>query len=223
MKLHGFSLFIAMCMAMTPLSVRAQDGLWGAEARLTANEVFPHRLFDQRLVAADFDNDHKPDGAVLISVARTDGHKTFRIEFHTTAHENTEVIFGSNESELTISVLDVNRDGAPDIVLRQAVTQKVLQVWMNDGRGAFREARREELGLVPDESPCQLSSYSQVQDCPAFSLPSKSGSDSARPTGDNVSLAFPERSRKLRLQFERADPLCVVPISGRGPPRFFSL
>ena len=224
MKLRRFILmFVAVWIAAMAPRLHAQDGLRGAWARLGASTNLLQTLFEQRLVAADFDNDQRPDGAVLVNAGRTDGQKTFRIEFHVTARENSEFTFGSDESELTISVLDVNSDGAPDIVLRQAVTQKVLEVWMNDGRGSFRMARAEELGLVSNQGPCQLSTSLQIEDCPVFSLNSRTSVESAGLRAGEISLAFPASSMGAWPQWVGLDSATAASIPVRGPPRSLSL
>ena len=150
---------VVAALSLTPLCLWAQDGLEGALSRV--NLASPARLgkpFSQPLAAADFDGDHKPDGAVLVEAGGTGQRAGFRtIEVHFTNRKNSELTFASTETSLALSALDVNRDGTVDIVVEHPLTHKRLQVWLNDGRGGFREGRNEDF-TAPD-----VGSYEQVQ------------------------------------------------------------
>src|SRR6516165_2236476 len=132
-------------------AMKAQDGLGGALSGSTkAAHAVPEFL--TQIAAADFDNDQKPDGAILLESGLQNGKRFFRIELHLTADSNREITFSSAESELSISALDVNRDGIPDLIVEQAFTHKRLQVWLNDGHGRFRQARPEDFP-APSDAP----------------------------------------------------------------------
>ncbi len=122
----------------------AQDGIGGAVARFGADCSFSRELVGPRLITADFDNDHRPDGAVLFKGGRLHGQSTFRIELHVTSDRNQELVFESTETALTISAIDVNRDGNVDIVVERAFTHDRLLVWLNDGHGSFRKTKIDE-------------------------------------------------------------------------------
>jgi hypothetical protein len=53
----------------------------------------------------------------------TDGQQAFLIEVHVTASENRELALESRETNLSLSVGDVSRDGTTDLVVEQAFTQ----------------------------------------------------------------------------------------------------
>ncbi|MGA7245731.1 MAG: VCBS repeat-containing protein, partial [Terracidiphilus sp.] len=113
---------------------------------------------------------------MLLDVGQSNGRELFRIELHVTAGENNELTFESNETALTLSALDVNQDGAPDIIVEQAFTHKRLQVWLNDGHGLFRKVRSEDFPSAPAPS-CQWGSPPHWQTDLTLTLPSKFGSD----------------------------------------------
>jgi hypothetical protein len=215
--------FVLAALALTAPSLWAQDGLDGALSRLGATTNLLHEPFGQRLVAADFDNDQKPDGAVLLDSGQFQGQKTFRIEFHVTARNDSELSFESNEPALSISALDVNQDGAPDIVVEQSFTHKRLHVWLNDGHGSFRNVRIEDFPSADRESPYQFKAPSLAQDFPTLYLPSKLGSElaivraAAPPFGSSTSGQHIRPIASARQT--RADE----PNPSRGPPSLLSL
>ena len=180
----SLSLVIAAVLAFAAPWVHAQDGLQGALSRdnlgVSARLALP---LQQTLAVADFDGDDKPDGAVLIDEAWPRSHGGVRtVELHFTGRGNTNLTFESNESALGISAQDVNHDGTTDIVVEQPFTHKRLQVWLNDGHGAFQNARSEDY-------PASESAYhgrgasSQHADSPAVCLATQRGHDYASPTG----------------------------------------
>jgi hypothetical protein len=133
-------LFLAfLCLPL----LEAQDGLRGAMSRGTeaAQGVTE---FSAEIAAADFDDDHDPDGAILLETGSLNGKRSFRIEVHVTEAANSNITFSSAESGLAISALDVNQDGTPDIVIEKAFTHQRLQVYLNNGHGTFRAARAED-------------------------------------------------------------------------------
>ena len=147
-----FRVVLVALVLATP-SLWAQDGLQGALSRFEGSTDLLRDPFAQRLAAADFDQDQEPDGAVLLGGDRRDGAQAFRIELHVTAGENQQLSFTSNESALSLAVLDVNRDGTPDLVVEQTFTHKRVQIWLNDGHGLFRLVNSEG---YPSESQSQV-------------------------------------------------------------------
>jgi len=215
--------FVLAALVLAVPSLRAQDGLGGAMARLDTSGCLLHDQFEQRLVAADFDNDKKPDGAVLLDAGQFHGHKTFRIELHVTAGNDTEFSFESSEPALAISTSDVNQDGAPDIVVEQAFTHKRLHVWLNDGHGSFNKARVEDFPSTGRDGPYQLKGPSLGQDCPALCLPSKLGSELAVVRAAAPSVVSSTSGRHIRPIASVAHSRADAPIPSRGPPSLLSL
>lgn len=135
---------VSLVLTLLVPSLRAQDGLDGALSRFGSSYGSTLSPFSHVLAAADLDNDQKPDGAILLSGARSGGQRNFRIELHLSSEKDKELVFASDERDLSISSLDVNRDGTPDIVVEETFTHRRLQIWLNDGRGSFRRARSED-------------------------------------------------------------------------------
>jgi len=215
--------FLSALFLAAPL-VRAQDGVQGALPRgnLAANFASPFQ--QQTLAVADFDGDHKPDGAVLIDSGLLLTQSGFRtIELHFTGRANTDLTFESNQNTLAISALDVNRDGAADIVVEQSVTHKRVQVWLNDGRGGFRKVRSDDYPFLDPGTRERADSPSERPDPSAIGLPTQRGSEIAfsrvgvLPCGPSL---FGERA--LTFSF-RSSSLALASISSRAPPFTFAL
>ncbi|MGA8741997.1 MAG: VCBS repeat-containing protein [Terracidiphilus sp.] len=132
----------------------------------------------QKFVAADFDNDQRPDGAVLLDAGQLEGRELFRIRLYIAASQDRELTFQSNEKALAISAPDVNQDGLPDLVVEQVFTHKRLQVWLNDGHGRFRQVRVEDFP-PSGEAPCRLKNPTGEPCGLVLALPSRSGNDHA--------------------------------------------
>ena len=168
------SAIVFVALALVTPSLWAHDGLIGAVSRLDREANALHDSFGHRLAAADFDNDQKPDGAVLLDAGRLNGQRVFHIEIHVTGSDNDQLTFESNETGLTITALDVNQDGMPDIVVEQTLTRKPLHVWLNDGHGQFHKAKAEKYPKAC-EPYVECKSPSQIQNISAICLPSKFG------------------------------------------------
>jgi hypothetical protein len=116
--------------------------------------------------------------------------------------------------------LDVNGDGATDIVVEQPFTHKRLQVWLNDGRGGFRKVRSEDFPSADDGNPEGLESPSQRAYGPTLCLPPQRGSEIA------ILTACPSQYcsifvRKHALPFVVTLSLhAVASNSSRAPPLF---
>ena len=136
----------------------------------------PHSI--ERVAAADFDNDQRPDGAVLLSGEPFKGRRVFRIRLHFTAGKDRDLTFQSNEASLAISALDVNQDGIPDLVVEQPLTRKRLMVWLNDGHGEFHQVRVEDFPPT-SEAPCKWKVPIAEPGSLVLALPSRSEKNQA--------------------------------------------
>jgi hypothetical protein len=112
MKVRSLAIKIAVVMlALMVPSLWAQDGFDGALSRAmlgTSSHLAGHP-FGQPLIAADFDNDRKPDGAVLLSAGRQHRLNSFRIELHLSSGDDANLTFESSESSPGISAVDICR------------------------------------------------------------------------------------------------------------------
>jgi hypothetical protein len=220
MKARSLALKITVAaLALTASSLWAQDGLEGAlsRARLTS----PAHLgapFIQTLAAADFDGDNKPDGALLVDYGWPRSQSSVQtIDLHFTRRGNAALSFESNETTLSVLAMDVNGDGATDIVVEQPFTHKRLHVWLNDRRGGFRGVRAEDFPSAAGGKYERLQSLSQRRACQALCLSPQHGSDLAFSTA--CMLADRSSSAEQALPFESTAGSCAVAShSPRSPP-----
>lgn len=216
LSIVGFLLFLLFL----PSSVgRAQDGIGGAVSRLESSASATNSL--ARLVAADFDNDQLPDGAVLEEAGLLEGKRAFRIELHLTAGNDDAITFSTVETGLSISALDVNRDGTPDLVVEKTFTHQRIQVYLNNGHGAFRQASLKD---YPTSDPSGPNWRNQLSlGFPAACLPSFSSLE----IGILQRIASTNRSSIKRANLWQESLLIQSgprgPTASRAPPSFLSL
>lgn len=218
MKIRRYLYWSALAVLLLLTSNgRAQDGIRGALSRFESPARLLQHTFSQRIVAADFDKDQRPDGAVLLDAGQADGQRSFRVEIHLTAGANTGFTFSSDESELSVSALDVNADGAPDIVVLQTFTRKRLQIWLNDGHGSFRKINSEN---YPSQTEARIKFRARIQGQygPSIWLPARTGLETAdaRSTSFSAADSFGVRNLWLELLFAHSMPR--APNPSRGPP-----
>jgi len=217
LSIVGILLFSSL-LAAPPL--RAQDGLAGALSALAGSS---HSASDFRapFIAANFDNDQKPDGALLRETGLQDGERFFRIELHLTNDINNVIAFSSPERELSISALDVDRDGAQDIVVEKSFSHERLQVFLNDGHGAFHRVRAEDYPSSDPAAP-DWGSHQNLSS-PVCCLPPSRSVDAVslhrvsmlNRDSSERSISWPE---VLVLQSGAR-----APSAARAPPSFLSL
>jgi len=216
LSILGIVLFWSFLAA--PL-LRAQDGLAGA---LSAVGSASHSASEAGapLVAADFDNDQKSDAAILREAGLLNGERAFRIELHLTADKNDAITFSSVESGLSISALDVDRDGVPDIVIEKAFTHERVEVYLNDGHGTFHRARIED---YPSSNPSAPYWRAQSnQNLPIFCLPASRTLE----IGSLQRISMLDRSSSRQLSFWPEALLLQsgprAPSTPRAPPSLLS-
>ena len=219
LRLSIYAIVVSLLLIFVPW-LRAQDGLLGALAQQGTRSQLAFD-FTQPLAAADFDNDNKPDAAVLLPAGLTDGKQSFRIELHVTSGRDDTIVFSAVERSLSISALDVNRDGAPDIVIEKPFTRQRVQVYLNDGHGVFHEARSEDFAF-PEPLSDTLRAWF-VELTPSSYLPSTRGFEIASLTSLPLFASggrqlFRCRPDDLSL---RAGPR--TPSHSRAPPVSHSL
>jgi hypothetical protein len=196
----------------------AQDAFREALFRSSsAISALSQSSFGQRLVAADFDNDQKPDGALLVDAGVSEGRRTFRIEVHLSAGEYGNLTFASEDGILALAALDVNEDGIPDLIVEKAFTHERLQIWLNDGHGKFRQARAEDFPALSGP-PFHWSARFAVQVSPELSLPTRFETYQALQLIEV--LRFDSSSSRWRIlpHLWDSDQSLVTPRSPRAPP-----
>ncbi len=201
-------------------AVRAQDGLRGALSR-HAEILSCAPGSGQDLAIADFDNDEKPDGAILSQAGVLNEQGLFRIELHLSADKNFAITFSTAEPGLAISALDVNGDGAPDIVVEKAFTRQRVLVYLNDGHGAFRQARSEDYPLPDPFAPQWGGRLTQY--LPPVCLPSTRGFEVTRPQRISIIRANGLRPLSFWPEALLAQSGPRAPSAPRAPPFFLSL
>jgi hypothetical protein len=209
-----YGIVVTLLLMFVP-ALRAQDGLLGALSREAAMTHAPIG-FEQPLAAADFDNDQRADGALLLPAGFSDGEQSFRIELHVTAGNDDVITFTTTERSLSITALDVNRDGAPDLVIEKAFTHERLQVYLNDGHGAFHKARLEDFAL-PDPSAPQWQSRTALFS-PNVYLPTTRGSESAGLQKAFHFDRYDTQNRNSWLDVPRVQAAASAESPSRAPP-----
>ena len=224
MKAGSLALKVLVAGLAFTASLWAQDGLRGALSRVRfASPVHLEIPFSQTLAAADFDGDNKPDGALLVDYGLRLQSSFRTIELHFTRRENTDLVFESNETPLAVSALDVNRDGATDIVVEQPLTHKRLQIWLNDGRGSFHRVRTEDFPDTHSGTAERLELPLQRADFPACALPPQPGSDGALFTAYALAYAPCSCQEQALASESTISPQPVAANSSRAPPLFHPL
>lgn len=215
MKLRPSIFAIISLLLMLAPALRAQDGLRGALSREGAM-VRGLQGFEQHLAAADFDNDQLPDGALLLPGGFTAGERSFRVELHITSGNGGIITFSTSECGLSISAFDVNRDGAPDIVIEKAFTHQRLQVYLNDGHGTFHKARLEDFTAPDPSAPTWQPSATQLS--PPVYLPMTRGSEQAGLQKGCTVYLDEIHERRFSPDATRVQSHAGAASPSRGPP-----
>ena len=212
-------ILLSILVFCTPL-VSAQDGLGGALPHSPMATVsLPG--FGPQTVAADFDQDQRPDGAILTRIPTLNGRDCYQIEVHLTAGRNQVIAVSLVGAGLAIKVSDINRDGAPDLIIRKALTDKLLKVYLNNGHGHFYGANSANYTLP--KSPSTFWGQKLTQEMPVLSLPPTRGIDGIC-LKRNFIFAVDRFGRlSLALESDRTQSVCTRRSSPRAPPTFLSL
>lgn len=198
-------------------SLWAQDGLTGAVSKSGNASALLHTSFGSKLVASDFDNDQRPDGALLRDAGIIGGQKMYRVELHLSAGENSDLLFAASDPALTISALDVNKDGSPDLVVEQAFTHRRVRVWLNDGHGKFRQARVEDFPGAPD-APLHWQAPNPAQAYLIVGLPSRFETHQAAQLLKVLRFDSSSSHWRVRREEQSRNQILSTSASPRAPP-----
>ncbi|MGC1424090.1 MAG: VCBS repeat-containing protein [Terracidiphilus sp.] len=212
-----FAKAILLLIALAAPCLWAQDGLWGALSNSKNASGQLRSSFGSRLIAADFDHDQEPDGALLLDAGVIGDQKIYRIELHLSAGENRDLVFAANDPALTISAQDVNQDGIPDLIVEQAFTHKRIQVWLNDGHGKFRQVRVEDFPAASD-APCRWRVPKPVQACLILGLPSRFESHHAAQLLEILRFDSSSSHWRVRREERSLNDIISTSDSPRAPP-----
>lgn len=221
MKLRVFIVGLLLsALALCAPRASAQDGLRGALGQVS--QTLPGGVQFSQLAAADFDHDSQPDGAVLSQAGWLNGQRLFRIDLHVTAGNDATLSFASAEPNLDISAIDVNRDGAPDIVVERPFTHQRVQVYLNDGHGSFQRVENNSFAL-PDDSGSVWRAYMDPLNLPMALLPATRGFELA--SVKSCALAYGDAAGAANFWPEVLLAQCGAraPSRSRAPPSLLSL
>ena len=222
MRLRSRSLYLVLfALAFAVASARAQDALGRALSEAGKTHNLLSSSLEQKFVAADFDNDLLPDGAVLLDAGQLEGRQVFRIRLYITSGPDRDLTFQSNETGLTISALDVNQDGTPDLVVEQIFTHKRLQIWLNDGHGRFRQVRVEDFPPF-SEAPCRLKGPVSESCSLVLALPTRTGNDQAALILQVLRFNSSSSNWRTRPGNPQAQSGSLAFHSPRSPPSFLT-
>lgn len=146
----------------------------------------------------------------------------FRIELHLTGQPNATIRFSSAETQLAITSLDVNRDGAPDILVEKTLTHQRVQVYLNDGHGAFQRSTSEDFIASDDPHPLWCARVSP-QYPPVLFLPATRGSEIAGAHSAGEWRVVDSNRVSFWPEMLLAQCGARAPSASRGPPTFLSL
>lgn len=204
-------------MIIVAAALHAQDGLSDAFARVNSSCSLSSGPFGPSVVTADFNNDTFPDGAVLVR------HRSaFRIEVHFRFQRVSQITFASNLKTLAMSAVDVNHDGAPDLVVEDPFSRHRLFVWLNDGYGSFRAARVDDYPARTEERLRFVGTPTQRPESRALVAPGKMRIRQA----SLASFRLPDSTQFARLNSNANRHHTVfasAPNLLRGPPFPISL
>jgi hypothetical protein len=111
------------------------------------------RPFAWATAVADFNRDGLADTAVADRLPYVSAGYAYQLRFSVSGLASRSVSFESAYSALTVSVRDVDHDNDLDVVVSEAVSKAVTNVWLNDGHGQFTEAA--STAVAPQLEPGQ--------------------------------------------------------------------
>ncbi len=119
-------------------------------------------------LSSDFDGDHKPD---LLIGSQNGLEYTLEIRFSSRI-PSALFSFSTGVAGLSITICDVNRDDAADLVVQASGSRFPSAVWLGDGRGHFVEGRPWDYLPLDMSGPGGVSPFAGPAQ-PVIALPDK--------------------------------------------------
>lgn len=141
---------VAALGGLRPAGPSPQLALFSEAAVITSPAVPAFRLgtaarpFGWATGVADFNHDGLADTAVADRLSRGGAGYFYELQFSVSGLAPRSVSFDSAEPALTVSIRDVDHDNDLDVVVSEALSRTVTNVWLNDGGGHFTEAARAQ-------------------------------------------------------------------------------
>ena len=173
--------------------------------------------FSPATAIADFDTDGELDLAAVDRLGRTARGYRYAIEFQLTSAPGQTLVFGSQQDALGVAVADIDRDDDLDVVATPVVGDQILDIWLNDGTGRFREADLDEFPpVLPRSTGLTIRG------------PTLTGSDAVLASKGSIDFRFVAAPVNLRVDSRHRATFSVrIPCSTqessvalRGPPAF---
>jgi len=138
---------VFLTIFLPSIGLEAQDGWQFALLRFQSPHDVSDGIHAPSLASADFNHDGYLDGALLPRSGNN-----LSIEVYLRSDHVERVSFRSNRADLTISALDINHDGSPDLVVEDPFWRQRLFVWLNDGKGKFSAASVTDYPSTPHDN-----------------------------------------------------------------------
>jgi hypothetical protein len=106
---------------------------------------------------SDFNGDHLIDSVSLPSANRNGTHlgREIEVRFGGIA-ERSYLNYRGDSRNIKVSVRDLDGDRDRDIIVQEAISRKLLGVWLNDGSGNFHEALWSDYQVFANEQDLPL-------------------------------------------------------------------
>jgi hypothetical protein len=100
--------------------------------------------FGWATAVADLDSDQKLDFAIADRTGNGPNGYNYSLQLTLSQAENQVFQFRSPDSALNVSIVDLDDDADLDVVLTHAVSGEIAGVWINNGRGGFRQGNTDD-------------------------------------------------------------------------------
>lgn len=195
----------------------ASEGV-GPVAATTASATRPQSILPSLLnstsILADFDNDNRPDLAII----RSDGTH-YKVDIQLSAQESVSYTIPRSAAGFRAMVFDIDDDGYDDLILFNGTSSQLLGMWLNDGDHSRFESGKDDgppSNILWGERPWSYrhnpSPEASVFTNPTYRLPF------GRPPSEFFRTAL---GREKSISSEPSEPCLQIlsyTLHGRSPP-----